>query len=115
MHDHLSPSPREESSNLGSGAIFGRGAGGSGVSSARMFRANRPRKPIATKVAPAIISQCGKLIDESRSTYFPFAAFLAGLSPVSFDRMCRIVSIIARIASGRVSDESCSAIQVSSA
>jgi hypothetical protein len=34
-------------------------------------------------------------------------AFLAGFSPVSFDRMCSIVSIMARIASGRVRDASC--------
>jgi hypothetical protein len=46
--------------------------------------------------------------------YFPFA-FFAGFSPVSFDSMCRIVSIMARIASGRVSGAFCLAIQPSRA
>jgi hypothetical protein len=31
----------------------------------------RPRKPIAIKTAPAIISQWGNPIDESRPIYFP--------------------------------------------
>jgi hypothetical protein len=38
---------------------------------------------------------------------------LAGFSPRSFDRICRIVSIMARIASGRVKDASCLSIQAS--
>jgi hypothetical protein len=53
--------------------IFGRGSRGSDLSSARLFRANRPREPIAIKAAPAIISPYPMLIGESRSTYFPFA------------------------------------------
>ncbi len=44
----------------------------------------------------------------------PFT-FWVGLSPVSFDSMCRIVFIMARIASGRVSGALCLAIQASSA
>jgi len=47
-------------------------------------------------------------------SYFPFA-FFDGFSPTSFDRICRIVSIMARIASGRVKDASCLSIQASSA
>jgi hypothetical protein len=80
--DDLLPVSREESSKVGIGGILGRCAGGSGLSSARLFRTNRPRKPIATKAAPAIISQYGKLIDESSSTYFPFA-----FSPSSTGRL----------------------------
>ena len=46
----------------------------SGLVTACLFRVNtRPRKPIATKIVPAIISQCGKLIDERMSIYFLFA------------------------------------------
>jgi hypothetical protein len=41
-----------------------------------------------------------------KHSYFP-VAFLAGFSPGSFDRICRIVSIMARIASGRVSGAFC--------
>src|SRR6478672_7638813 len=52
----------EESSSVGSGGIFERGAGGSesGLVATSLLRKNaRPRKPIAIKIAPAIISQCG--------------------------------------------------------
>jgi len=51
---------------------------------------------------------------EPAGRHFLFA-FFAGFSPGSFDRMCRIVSIMARIASGRVSGRFCLAIQLSSA
>jgi hypothetical protein len=44
----------------------------------------------------------------------PFA-FFGGFSPGSFERICRIVSIMARIASGRVTGARCLAIQASSA
>jgi hypothetical protein len=83
LHGHSLPFPREESSKLGSGGIGERGTVGSesGLVAACLFRVNtKPRKPSATKIAPAIISQCGKLIDESMSIYFPFA-----FSPI-FDR-----------------------------
>jgi hypothetical protein len=72
---HPLPLWLEESSSLGSGAIFGRGSGGdSGLVATSLFRVNaRPRKPIAIKIAPPIISQCGNSIDESKSIYFPFA------------------------------------------
>jgi hypothetical protein len=58
----------EESSSLGSGGIFGRGSGGkSGSVATSSFRANaRPKRPIAIKIAPPIISQCGNAIDESK-------------------------------------------------
>jgi hypothetical protein len=47
-----------------------------------LFRVNaRPRKPIDTKIAPAIISQYGNVTDESQPIYFPFA-----LSPISTSR-----------------------------
>jgi hypothetical protein len=60
----------EESSNFGSGGIWVCDEGGSGVA-ASLFRVNaRPRKPIAIKTAPAIISQWGNPIDESRPIYF---------------------------------------------
>ena len=81
---HLAFGLREESSKLGSGGIGERGTVGSesGLVAACLFRVNtRPRKPSATKIAPAIISQCGKLIDESMSIYFPFA-----FSPISTSR-----------------------------
>ena len=46
----------------------------SGLVAACLFRVNTsPRKPIDTKIAPAIISQCGNSIDQSRSIYLPFA------------------------------------------
>jgi len=70
------PSWREESSRRGSGGIWGRGTGGSesGLVAACLLRVNtRPREPIAIEIAPAIISQYGNLIDESRSIYFLFA------------------------------------------
>jgi hypothetical protein len=54
-----------------------------------LLRANaRPRKPIAVKIAPAIISQCGNSIDESRPSYFPFAfsPLLDASSPASSNR-----------------------------
>jgi hypothetical protein len=66
----------EESSRLGSGGIFERGAGGSesGLVATTLFRVNaRPRKPITVRIAPPIRSQCGNSIDESRPIYFPFA------------------------------------------
>jgi hypothetical protein len=45
-----------------------------GLVAACLFRVNtRPRKPIATKIAPTTISQYGKVIDESRSIYSPLA------------------------------------------
>ena len=72
---HPLPLWLEESSSLGSGGIFGRGTGGeSGLVATSLFRVNaRPRKPIAIKIAPPIISQCGNSIDESKPIYFPFA------------------------------------------
>jgi hypothetical protein len=46
----------------------------------------------------------------------PFAfAFLAGFSPVSFEMICSIVSIMPRMASGRVYGSFCLSIQASSA
>ena len=42
-------------------------------------------------------------------------AFFGGFSPGSFERICRIVSIMARIASGRVTGAGCLAIQPSRA
>jgi hypothetical protein len=75
-HGHL-PLRREESSKFGSGGIWEGRAAGSGLSAASLFRVNeRPRNPITTKAAPAIISQCGQLSDKSRSTYFPPSAGL---------------------------------------
>jgi hypothetical protein len=81
----------EESSSLGSGGIFERGSGGSesGLVATSLLRVNaRPRKPIAIKIAPPIISQCGNSIDESRPIYFPFT-----FSPIStnehYDRVLR--------------------------
>jgi hypothetical protein len=71
---HPLPLWLEESSSLGSGGIFGRCAGESGLVVTSLFRLNaRPRKPIAIKIAPPIISQCGNSIDESKLIYFPFA------------------------------------------
>jgi hypothetical protein len=71
---HPLPLWLEESSRLGSGGIFGRGTGGeSGLVATSLFRVNaRPSKPIAIKIAPPIISQCGNSIDESKPIYFPF-------------------------------------------
>ena len=63
----------EESSSLGSGGIFGRGSELGSVATS-LFRVNaRPRKPIAIKIAPPTISQCGNSIAESKRIYFPFA------------------------------------------
>jgi hypothetical protein len=76
LHGHSLPLRREELSNLGSGGMWECGTVGSetGLVAACLFRVNtRPRKPIATKIAPAIINQCAKLIDESRAIYFAFA------------------------------------------
>jgi hypothetical protein len=63
----------EESSSLGSGGIFGRGSGGkSGSVATSSLRANaRPKRPIAIKITPPIISQCGNAIDESKRIYLP--------------------------------------------
>jgi hypothetical protein len=86
------PSPLwlEESSSLGSGGIFERGTGDgtelfptlsesrpigseSGLVATSLFRVSaRPRNPIAIKIAPPIISQCGNSIDETKPIYFPF-------------------------------------------
>jgi hypothetical protein len=50
-------------------------------------------------------------VSGSNSFVAPFA-FLADFSPVSFERMCRIVSIIARITSGPVNGASCALLGV---
>lgn len=86
-YSHPLPLWREELTRLGSGGIRGCRTGGSksGLVTACLCRVNtRPKKPIATKTAPAIISQCGNLIDDSKSIYFPFA-FLDQL--IVFDRV----------------------------
>ncbi len=75
--NHSLPLRLEESSSLGSGGIFGPGAGGESGSGSRsdatsLFRPSaRPRRPIAIKIAPPIISQCGNSVDES--IYLPLA------------------------------------------
>jgi hypothetical protein len=77
---HLSRLWLEESSSLGNGGIFGRGSGDSGLVATSRFREiARPREPIAIKLAPPIISQCGNSIDESMPIYF----FALGSSVVS--------------------------------
>jgi hypothetical protein len=57
---------------------------------------------------------CWPAIARQIARYFPFA-FLAGFTPGAFERIWRIVSIMVRIASGRVRDTSCLSIQASSA
>jgi hypothetical protein len=70
---HPLPLWLEESSSLGSGGIFGRGTGAeSGLVATSLFRVNaRPRKPIAIKITPPIISQCGKFDRRKQSHLFP--------------------------------------------
>jgi hypothetical protein len=72
---HPFPLWLEESSSLGSGGIFGRATGGSesGLETSLFRVSARPRKPMAIKIAPPIISQCGNSIDESKPIYFRFA------------------------------------------
>jgi hypothetical protein len=55
-----------------------------------------------------------KFLSVFATAHFPFA-FFAGFSPGSFDKMCSTVSIMPRIASGRVGGGFCSAIHASSA
>jgi hypothetical protein len=84
----------EESSSLGRGGIFEPGTGGSEseLVATSLFRVNaRPRKPIAIKRAPPIISQCGNSIDESKPIYFfalgssvIFVLHLATLQPAAY-------------------------------
>ena len=99
----LSPAPsfvvlrREESNKLGRGGIWWRGAVGSesGLVAASPFRANaRPRKPIVTKAAPAIISQCGKLIDENKSIIFSFTFGLGSTAERMVLEALRLVSLV---------------------
>jgi hypothetical protein len=82
----------EESSSLGSGAIFGRGSGGdSGLVVTSLFRVNaRPTKPIAIKLAPPIISQCGNWIDESNPIISSSASFRLSFQPLGLKPMSTI-------------------------
>jgi hypothetical protein len=90
---HPLPLRLEESSSLGSGGIFGRGSGeDSGLVATSLLRVKaRPRKPIAIKIVPPIMSQCGNSIDESKPIYFfalgssvIFVLHLATLQPAAY-------------------------------
>jgi hypothetical protein len=83
----------EESSSLGSGGIFGRGSGGDSglVATSRFREIARPKEPIAIKLAPPIMRQCGNSIDESKPIYFfalgssvIFVLHLATLQPAAY-------------------------------
>jgi hypothetical protein len=78
----------EESSSLGSGANIGRGLGGdSGLVATSLFRVNaRPRKPIAIKLAPPIMSQCDNSIDESNPIIFTSPS----TRPVPISSVCAV-------------------------
>jgi hypothetical protein len=84
----------EESSSLGSGGIFGRGTGGESglVATTSLFRANtRPRRPIAIKMAPPIISQCGNAIDKSKRIDLPLDH--AANKSRSYQRLSAIIAL----------------------